>query len=316
MQLPVEIESAFETGATVLAANLRTARWLRSEYALRQRDAGQRVWATPPIEDWESWVLRLWQAHSMAQADAPLLLTSLQERSVWMRMQRDDAALLVSPEGMAALAEEAYALLCAYEAHSERNRSWGQTDAERFRTWATLFDRECAKRGWVSRARLESLVAEAASTLPLPAKIVLLGFDRITSSRKRLIAAIEAQGVEVQLSATDSPQPLPQLVRATDLRDEITTCAHWIRGLLGENPLFEIKPPARIGVIVPGMQSVRSDIERIFRRVLMPETDDILVPAARIPFEFSLGQPLGNVPVIRAALLLLHWAAMPLSEEE
>src|SRR5271156_5579746 len=316
MQLPVEIESAFETGATVLAANLRTARWLRSEYALRQRDAGQRVWATPPIEDWESWVLRLWQAHSMTQADAPLLLTSLQERSVWTRMQRDDAALLVSPEDMAALAEEAYALLCAHETQSELNRSWGQTDAERFRTWAGLFDRECAKRGWISRARLEWLVAEAANALPLPEKIVMLGFDRVMPARKRLIAALEAKDVEVQLCSTDSPQLLTRLVHATDLRDEITTCAHWIRGLLGENPLFDIKPPARIGVIVPDVHAVRSEVERIFRRVLMPETDDILAPAARMPFEFSLGQPLGSVPVIRAAVLLLRWAAKPLSEEE
>src|SRR5271165_4487520 len=285
MQLPIEIQNAFENGATVLTANLRAARWLRHEYALRQRDAGRRVWTTPPIEDWESWVLRLWQAHSMAQADAPLLLTSLQERSVWVRMQRDDAALLVSPEGVAALAEEAYALLCDYEAHCERNRSWGQTDAERFRTWAAAFDRECAKRGWVSRARLESVVAEAsgvaeaASSLPLPASVVMLGFDRITPARKGLIAALEAQGVKVQFSTTDAPQPPPRLVRATDLRDEIAACAHWIRGLLDENPLFESKPPARVGMIVPDVHSVRSEIERIFRRVLMPETDHILAPA-------------------------------------
>lgn len=322
MQLPVEIVSAFETGATVLTANVRTARWLRHEYALRQRDAGRRVWASPPIEDWESWVLRLWQAHNASQADAPLLLTSLQERSVWVRMQRDDAALLVSPEGMAALAEEAYALLCAYEAGSERNRSWGQMDAERFRQWAISLDRECAKRGWVSRARLESVVAEALGAAeavgvsPLPAKIVMLGFDRITPARKRLIAALEAQGVTVIFSSETSVETGPRLVRATDIRDEITTCAYWIRAMLDENPLFGSKPPARIGVIVPDISSVRSEVERIFRRVLMPESDDVLAPAARMPFDFSLGRPLGSVPVIRAALLLLRWAAQPLSEEE
>jgi ATP-dependent helicase/nuclease subunit B len=321
MRLPIEIESAFENGATVLTANVRAARWLRREYALRQREAGRRVWATPPIEDWDSWVLRLWQAHSFAKPDAPLLLTSLQERSVWTRMQRDDAKLLVSPEGMAALAEEAYKLLCDYEAHEERNRPWGQTDAERFRQWAALFDRECAKQGWVSRAKLELLVTESLTTgkagdLPLPAKVVLLGFDRIAPARKRLIAALEGRGVDVALCAGGAVEESPKLVRATDRRDEITTCAHWIRGLLDENPLFEKRAETRIGVIVPDMGAVRSDVERIFRRVLMPETDDVFAPSARMPFEFSLGQPLGDVPVIRAALLLLRWAAGPLSEEE
>ena len=320
MRLPNEIESAFENGATVLTANVRAARWLRREYALRQREAGRRVWATPPIEDWDSWVLRLWQAATLSKPDAPLLLTSLQERSVWERMQRDDAKLLVSPEGMAALAEEAYKLLCDYEAHEERNRAWGQTDAERFRQWAVSFDKECARQGWMSRAKLELLVTEsvtgAAGDLPLPAKIVLLGFDRIAPARRRLIAALEARGVEVALCVGGAVEESPRLVRATDRRDEITTCAHWIRGLLDENPLFEKRAETRIGVIVPDLGAVRSDVERIFRRVLMPETDDVFAPTARMPFEFSLGQPLGDVPVIRAALLLLRWAAGPLSEEE
>jgi ATP-dependent helicase/nuclease subunit B len=316
MRLPSEIESAFASGATVLTANVRAARWLRREYALRQREAGKRVWATPPIEDWDSWVGRLWQAHSMSKADAPLLLTSLQERSVWTRMQRDDAKLLVSPEGMAALAEEAYSLLCEYEAHGQRDRAWGQTDAERFRQWAERFDRECAKQGWMSRAKVESLVADAAASITLPEKIVLVGFDRITPARKKLIAALEARGVEVVLCEGGASNESPRLVRATDRRDEITVCAHWIRALLDENPLFENGAATRIGVIVPELGGVRSEIERIFRRVLTPETDDVFAAAARMPFEFSLGQPLGHVPVIRAALLLLRWAAGPLSEEE
>jgi ATP-dependent helicase/nuclease subunit B len=317
MQLPGEIERAFESGATILTANVRAARWLKREYALLQRATGRRAWVTPPIEDWESWLLRLWQAHSIADAGALLLLTGLQERSVWTRMQRDDAALLVSPEGMAALAEEAYALLCAYEAHAERNRPWGQTDAESFRRWADLFDRECAQQRWMSRARLESHIREVIGRggLPLPAEILLLGFDRITPARKRLIAAMEAWGAEVRFAPLDAPHQPRRLVSAIDRRDEITACAHWVRSLLEENPLFE-NAPRRVGVLAPDVHTVRSDVERIFRRVLMPETDDISTPAARMPFEFSLGQPLGSVPMIRAAMLLLRWVANPLSEEE
>ena len=316
MHLPVEIERAFENGATILTANVRAARWLRREYALRQREAARRVWASPPIEDWDSWVLRLWQALSAGDVDAPLLLTSLQERSVWTRMQREDAKLLVSPEAMAALAEEAYAMLCAYEVHAERASAWGQTDAERFRQWAAAFDKECARQGWVSRARIEGLVAERVAASPLPEQIVLVGFDRLTPARKRLTAAIEARGAEVLVCAARRVEASPRLVKATDLRDEITTCAHWIRGLLEENPLFGSEAAARIGVIVPELGGVRSEIERTFRRVLMPETDDLFASPARMPFEFSLGQPLGEVPVIRAALLLLRWAAEPLSEEQ
>src|SRR5579883_1505397 len=296
MRLPVEIERAFENGALVLTANVRAARWLRREYALRQRSAGRRVWATPAIEDWDSWVVRLWQAYSMTQIDAPLLLTSLQERSVWERMQKEDARLVVSPEGMAALAEEAFALLSAYGAHAEREHAWGRTDAERFRQWAAAFDRECTRQGWVSRARLEArlgtLIGANAASPPLPEAMVLAGFDRVTPAQGRLLAAIEARGVEVEWESAGAVEASPRLVRATDRRDEITACAYWIRALLDENPLFGASAPVRIGVIVPELGRARSEIARIFRRVLMPETDDVFARTARMPFEFSLGQAL------------------------
>ena len=145
-RLSAEIESAFRSGALILTANLRAARWLRREYAQHMRWEGRQAWTTPPIEDWDSWVRSLWHSTSLLDENAPLLLTDLQERQVWLRMQRDDANLLVSPEGMARLAAGAYALLCSYEAHAERNRHWEQTDAARFQQWAAAFDRECQRQ--------------------------------------------------------------------------------------------------------------------------------------------------------------------------
>ncbi len=312
MRLPSEIEDAFQSGATILTANVRAARFLEREYAQAQRRAGRSFWATPPIHDWDGWLRRLWQADSVGDADAPLLLASLQERSVWTRMLREDARLLVSPESMAAMAEEAYALLCAYEAHAERNRIWSKPDAERFRHWAAEFDRECTRHRWMSRGRLERWAAEAVQddVLLLPAEIVLVGFERMTPAQKTIVTTIEARGVAVRIAKENEPEERPELVRAVDARDEIAACAWWTRTLLEENE--EI----RIGVLAPDLHGIRSEIERVFRRVLMPETDDVFASTTTMPFELSLGQPLGNVPVIRAALLLLRWLSGPLREEE
>lgn len=312
MRLPGEIEDAFRSGATILTANVRAARWLRREYARMQRSAGRNFWASPPIEDWESWLRRVWQAHSVSREDSPLLLTSLQERWLWTRMQRGDAGLLVSPEGMAALAEQAYALLCAYEAHAERNHVWAHKDAESFRRWAAEFDRECAKNGWMSGAHLEGRVTEVIEeALPLlPAEIVMAGFDRITPAQKRVIAAMEARGTVVRFAGEDAGQADVEIVRATDARDEMTACAWWVRKQI------ELGEERRIGVLAPDAGALRGEMERIFRRVLMPETDDVFASTAAMPFEFSLGKPLASVPVVRAALLLLRWVAGPLREEE
>jgi ATP-dependent helicase/nuclease subunit B len=312
-RLSAEIESAFRSGTLILTANVRAARWLRHEYAQQMRRDGRQAWTTPPIEDWDAWVRCLWQSASLLEDDPPLLLTDLQERQVWLRMQREDANLLVSPEGMAQLAAGAYALLCSYEAHAERNHSWGHTDAERFQQWAAAFDRECQRKNWLNRGQLEARVASALhdGLAGLPDQILLVGFDRLTPAQDTLLTAVRTRGTLVAEEHEGSAMPAMRLLRANDMRDEITVCAWWVRLLLETS-----KDGIRIGIVVPDLGSVRGEMERIFRRVLMPETDDISAPGSAMPFEFSLGQPLATVPVIKAALLLLQWAAAPLREEE
>jgi ATP-dependent helicase/nuclease subunit B len=309
MSVSQEIKRAFAVGTTMLTATARTARWLRREYALEQRGAGRRAWATPPIEDWDTWLYEQWQAIALGDADAPLVLTSLQERRVWTRMMRADAEALVSPAGMAALAEGAYGLLSNYEAHAERNYAWGKTDADGFRRWAASFDGECARRGWMPGAELEGKIAAVLTGNGLPVEILLVGFERTTPAQARVLGALADKGVKVSFASAAVEDARMEYVGAPGLQQEIAACARWVRERLQKNP------EARIGVLAPDLNAVRSDVERAFRRVLMPQTDDIFAEWP-MPFEFSLGQPLGSVPGTRAALLLLRWLHAPLLEEE
>lgn len=304
-----EITRAFASGAAILTGNARAARWLRREYGLLQREAGRRTWATPPIEDWDTWVRRQWEARAMADGDAPLLLTSLQERAIWTRMQREDAALVVSPASMATLAESAYALLSEYDAQGERNHAWAKADAESFRRWAASFERECARRNWIPRAGLEAKVVAWLKESALPEEILLAGFDRVTPAQDGLLRALADCGVRVHLAEMGFEGPQTEFIRAAGLREEIEACAWWARGLVEKNAEM------RIGVLVPDLGAARSEIERVFRRVLMPQADDIFSEQA-MPFEFSLGHSLADSPVICAALLLLRWLREPLGEEE
>src|SRR6185437_11482919 len=296
MKIAAQISQAFASGATILTANVRAARWLQREYGLLQRASGRRAWTTPPIEDWETWLRRQWEAMMLKDGAAPLLLTSLQERSVWARMQREDAKLVVSPANMAALAESAYALLSGYNAQEERRHTWGKLDAERFRGWAARFEQECAHRNWVPRAGLEAKVAAGLHHTALPQEILLVGFDRLAPAQNGLLQAFASRGVRVEVAKTNQFDSATEFLRLPVLLDEITACAWWTRELVEENP------EVRIGIIAPDLGAVRSQIERVFRRVLMPESDDIGALQA-MPFEFSLGQPLADTPVIRAALL-------------
>jgi ATP-dependent helicase/nuclease subunit B len=310
MQLPETIRKALDRAATIVAASPRAARSLHLSYAAEQRKLGLEIWPTPPIFDWDTWLRDLWSEYSFLNPEAPLLLTSLQERAVWKRMQGDDTALVVSPESMAALAQEAWNLLGSYEAHRSRNAAWDQADAEHFRHWAAAFDDECRLRNWISAASLEARLVSTLNSLPLPSEVILAGFDRITPAQHQFLNACMKHGTHVLEFAPDSASAQSQWIAATDRRRELIACAQWARMSLQKNP------QARLGIIVPDVDAVREEMERIFRHILMPESEDILADLAAMPFEFSLGQPLALTPVIRAALLLLRWAAGPLREEE
>lgn len=309
--LPVstDIRAALERGAVVVTANARAARALRLAHAERQRTRGVEVWPTVTIFDWESWLAALWQQASMQFSDAPLLLTRLQEHALWKQMQREDAALVVSPDNMATLAQEAWSLLSQYEGHAARNYPWQHTDAERFRHWAATFDAECRKSNWASRSSLELLLTEAVPSA-IPDEVLLVGFDRITPAQKSFLQACEERGSAFGYHEPQRQSTTKRLIVAEDLRDEITACAWWSRDMLTRDA------DCRIGVITPDVGSVRAEMDRIFRRVLMPESVDIAAAPSTMPYEFSLGVPLASVPVIKAALLLLKWAASPLLEEE
>ncbi|MGC2298862.1 MAG: hypothetical protein WA476_08675, partial [Acidobacteriaceae bacterium] len=321
MTLARPIADALRRGATVVAASPRATRALHLRFAEDQRAVGHAVWPTPSLYDWDSWLRSLWRDYAFSAVGAPILLTPLQERTLWTCAQRDDAALVISPELMADLAMEAWSLLSAWNAHPSRRQSWSstdaQTDAERFRHWAADFERECARHGWLSADELESTLTSLtgnATDLALPPELLLVGFDRITPAQRTFLAALESRNVtvaEFRFEPTIRPEDSRRYwIVANDQRDEIAACAAWARDLLLENPA------ARVAVIVPGIDSVRGEIDRTFRRILMPASEDIRLPSSVMPWEFSLGKPLADVPAIRAALLLLRWIATPLQEEE
>lgn len=307
------VHNALAEGATVLAASARAARVLRMAHSERQRRDGQEMWASPAIFDYESWLRKLWSDTLFAEPEAPLLLTPLQEHVLWKRVQRDDAQLVVSPDGLASLAQSAYALLGSYEAHDARRTTWLEADAEHFRRWAEAFDRLCRDRRWISRSSLESRLAAflPSSALPLPRRILLVGFDRLTPSQEHFLQALRSSGTHIEaVELPPQESDTRTLLRAEDLQDELLACAQWCRAHL------DVSPEKRLGIIVPDIGKIQALAERVFRAVLMPQSLDLVANPMQMPFEFSLGQPLSSVPVIKAALLLLRWITEPLPEEQ
>jgi probable DNA repair protein len=307
------ILQALARGATILTGNARAARRLHLDYARSQRALDHTAWTTPPIHDWHSWLNDQWDQHSFQHPDAPILLTPLQETELWKTAQGQDAHAVVSPESLAALAQQAYSLLCDYEVHASRRQPWTEPDADQFRKWAQAFDTICASKNYLSASRLPERLTAAARNgqLTLPSEILLTGFDRITPAQQSLIAAMQDAGIAIQ---TLQPGPTRAELRALvapSEQAELDSCALWLRQQL------ESHPQARIAVLCPNVEQHRAAIDRAFRRILTPQIDASPdAPSSRAVYEFTLGHPIATVPIVRAALLTLQWLAAPLPQQD
>jgi ATP-dependent helicase/nuclease subunit B len=321
MQFPPAIAAAVEAGDTVIASSARAARALRRLYGEAQRAQGREAWQSPDILDWDSWLNRLWQKRLRSGSETRLLLTTLQEKQIWVQLVKPsiEGRRLISVPGVAELAQQAYALLCAYGAldflSGER---LGGPDVESFREWGRGFERKCRQEDWLSRAKLPLVLQEAvlAGQEEAPFRLVLTGFDRVTPAQQDLIDAFKEQGHDIALAepAEISPGQTSLLVEAADRRDEIATCALWVQRELAAAAARGHK--CHIAVVVPGVARERPEIERAFRQVLAPEAVAIGARDLPLPYEFSLGVSLADVPMARSALLLLRWMHEPLLQDQ
>src|SRR5271156_5493658 len=172
MQLPPVIAAAIEVGDTVIASSARAARALRRLHGEAQRKQGLEAWQSPDILDWDSWLNRLWQRRLRSGSETRLLLATLQEQQVWVRLVKPsiEGRRLISVPGVAELAQQAYALLCAYGAldflSGER---LGGPDVESFREWGRAFERKCRQEDWLSRAKRPLLLRDLVLQEAVPA---------------------------------------------------------------------------------------------------------------------------------------------------
>jgi probable DNA repair protein len=318
--MPVAMRELLDRGGVILTANARAARALERRYASSHQAEGAAAWLTPQILDLHSWLIEEWQVLLLTGSEDRLLLNDLQEQAAWQHLMQPEieGRSLIEPARLASQSQQGYALLAQYGGLGRLSgTAWPSdliSEPTLFRRWAQLFQQECARRRWLPRCELVDAIAHALrwGLIAAPSEIGWLGFDRATTAEQNLRAALDERGTRQQTLRWDAePVATPRLCPAKSEPEEIRACAVWAREQL------ERRPEARIGILLPDVASRRAALERALFSELAPQRFLISAGAApAVPFEFSLGQPLAEVPLIHAALLLLRWLEGPLTQQE
>lgn len=307
--LPVEVVQALERGATVVTGNRRAARTISVAFDRRQRARGLKSWHPPAVMAWEAWTAALWQRLLIEGHVTKMLLNRTQEHSLWREILTTDAELrsLRTVDSLAEMAAEAWRLLCSYRGQTSLRGPGMNADARAFQRWSLRFEQRCKADDLLARAQLESALQSSITAGQVAPEtitsIVLIGFDQMTPAQSELVNRLRGAGVDVEELRTAVAAERRMSVSAADQPEELRIAARGVRRFLEE------RASARIGVIVPGLERERAEIDRVFREVLAPELEDITANANAAPFEFSVGMMLAEAPMVAAALDLLRWCA-------
>jgi probable DNA repair protein len=307
----IEIDAWLRDGGIVVTASDRAARAIAATFHRARRAEGLTAWPAPNIQNWQTFVLGAWEDRTRDRPDPRLRLNPTQEQAIWAQIvgsQNHSAALLDGPRHrLAALAVEAHELLAAYAPRYLRHatRANWQQDAGAFGTWLAVFDETCKSGSLLSPARLPLeliplLQSEQGNSDRAPRPPLLLaGFDRILPVQH---AVLDAWG-EWRQTTPGAPAASVHFYEALDAQAELAACRLWCSHQLAANP------DARLLIVTQDASTRRGEIERAFLQIDPG-------PASSPMFEFSLGVPLSQVKLPKAAHLLLRWLTQPIAEHE
>jgi probable DNA repair protein len=287
------LEKGHSEQVTVVTPNKRLAQALMAEFDDFQTGKNLTVWEAPDILPLGAFVERLWEdaLYSDLGETLPLLLTEAQEQHLWQEVLGEFDLLL--KEGAAQQCREAWRLM-----HQWRIGAGGMhEDSLAFSSWASRYKDRTEKE--VDSARLPDLMAGLLDKLKTPKLLVAYAFDVKPPQTAEFLHRFEWVSCD--------PDPVPSRCLRTAFpssKHEIEAAAKWARARLEEGR-------RRVGVVVPDLGRRRSEVVRVFSRVMQPGYNLPVVAKAPMPFNVSLGKPLVLYPLVDAALTLLEWAHQP-----
>ncbi|MCW8886975.1 MAG: PD-(D/E)XK nuclease family protein [Motiliproteus sp.] len=308
---------ALQSGTLIITPNRRLAAKILASYCYHQQQS-QRCWPTPRVYSLEAWISRCWTELQGSNPTwiAPQVLDTRQELLIWEQVitASQESSPLLKPSGAAQQAQSAYRNLQLWQqqADSELYRQF-QSEGEIFPHWLSSFEQRCCEQSLITQTAMISTLLDLHSDYPSDAaiqrplvqesEIVLVSFQNIPPLHTAYLDYFFGNLTHYQRISLNRQKGR---ITCGDQGDEIAKAGQWARQVL------QMVPGASIGVIVPELQQLRSSIDRYFRQLFDP---GYLLPDAEAiesSFNFSMGTPLSDVPVIHSALQLLHFKRLPL----
>lgn len=291
--------------AVLLTPNQRLSRFFIDRYASLQ---SQGAFGSLKCLAVNLWIQELWSDLQFLD-DHPFsshaILTGFQENLLWEKVLEEcpDTPPLINARATARQAQEAWRLVHEWRLNFDQlqEAALQSGDSFLFQRWAKDFEQACRMKQYLSAVELPALLVERLEKLnPLPQEIYLYGFDEYSPALQNLLSALENLGTKISPLDLQVAQHKAQRVEFTNEQQELESVARWARQQI------EAEPDQTIAIVVPDLTAQRARVERVFMREFEPQYIFPNQAQHATGFNISAGQPLAQVPLVKASLAALQ----------
>lgn len=294
----------------ILCPSARLVRSIQADFSAQQIQAGQAQWHTLNVQTLTQWLDSLIETGillgDITEVSIPTRLSAFNEQLLWeevitQSLKRDAFGALFDVSGLALSAMEAHQYMVAWKLHLPREQL--AEESRQFLQWQRVFMARCATLNVLEKVRYVDwqLSHLADCVTALPSHIAFAGFDQTAPQEQRLRNQLLAHGVEVTTYLTTHAQAaLAHHVRLQNQEAECRAAVAWAKQCLDKNPHIQL------AIVAPQLNEVRTQLADLL--------DDVFYPASVRPslcdmprgYNFSLGTPLAQQPMVQVALDLLR----------
>jgi len=321
-----------------LTANSRLTLTLKQASFSQQ---SQQVSETPEImtltQWWDQWEQACLVRGEIAfEAQAKKVLSAFEAQLVWESILETESQKRIDENGqpldllnLSSTAKQLYQAwsywmewLDAEQQALTADQHFDADEIELFKTCLQAYQVTLEKNHWQDdilqqQQRLQWLAEwKGKGKVRLPSRFELHGFDEITPLMQRWKTVVASFGVEVfehQEGELIEPQSVA-IYKALDQRDEVQQVANWCLQQWLERQQIQAPHTIRIGVIAPNLADYKAPISRaLHEQFTLAEQQHLPLQDTNTEslFNFSLGVPLADVPLVQNALLTLKLFCQP-----
>ncbi|MDX1913941.1 MAG: PD-(D/E)XK nuclease family protein [Methylophilus sp.] len=291
----------------ILCPTARLVRAIQADIANAQVQAGNTQWQSACILTLTQWLDALTETSLLAGkiSNPPLRLSTFNEQLLWeevisQSLKKNAFGALFNVSGLASAAVEANQYCIAWNLHMPRENLAEET--RQFVQWQQVFQKRCQALGMLENVRYTDWQLDHLHIAnDLPMQIEFAGFDQTAPQEERLRTLLKQRGIAI----ADYPNRLAtpahaQHISLENIDAECRAAVAWAKQQLDNNP------NTNIAIIAPQLSTVRNLLADLLDDTLTPASArPTLFDCAR-PYNFSLGTPLIEQPMIQAALNLLR----------